>query len=561
MTFINNHKWLLMILLVAIIFRLINLQKVPSGFHYDEAQSGYNGWLIANHLTNIHGQKWPTDIDYYGDFRPAVHSYLTALPIKIFGLNEFATRLPSALAGAITVWLIYLLAKEIFNDKKVALVAALFLSISPFHVVFSRGATDGIVEMMFVVAGFVALLKFWKQEKIWWLLITYLSWFMAFFTYPTSRLLVPIFTLIIIGCLWLSNKTRRRLLVPIVILLVIYLIFPWGISFMSGKGAGRFKQVSVFSFPEVQRSLNQTITESGSAGINPLIVRIFANKIWAYGRDITYRQLSFFSSNVVLFDTTQPKWYQIPSMGLITAWEYIGLLFGVYFLVRKKERALAWFPLLSMLVAPLPSAVTFDAFPNFQRAIYLIPFWQIVAAFGWWGFYQTLKKRYQKVFLGGMAIIVLFFVGLFIYEYFYIAPYHEPFHRFYEQKEMAFYVNNEGKKYGSIGLSSWNNPYIFYLFFNHLDVFDQKVIKPGKYFLGDFQINNLQFYEDKCWKIPRFPDGFNMIVELEECHKYSFMTPVHEFRRKDGSLAAIAYIIDQQKFKTWKLTHPNLMEN
>ena len=45
--------------------------------------------------------KNPLYIDMFGDNRPSGYHYLTVVPIKIFGLNEFATRFPGAIFGGL----------------------------------------------------------------------------------------------------------------------------------------------------------------------------------------------------------------------------------------------------------------------------------------------------------------------------------------------------------------------------------------------------------------------------------------------------------------------------
>ena len=59
--------------------------------------------------------------------------------IKLFGTSEFSIRLPSALFGTISIWLIYLTGKNIFN-KKAALTGALILSLNKYHIFYSQEA-------------------------------------------------------------------------------------------------------------------------------------------------------------------------------------------------------------------------------------------------------------------------------------------------------------------------------------------------------------------------------------------------------------------------------------
>lgn len=69
--------------------------------------------------------------------KPPLLYWLNAASIKLFGLNEFAARLPSALSGLGTVLATYLIALRLF-DRRTALLAALFLATAAGFVLQSR---------------------------------------------------------------------------------------------------------------------------------------------------------------------------------------------------------------------------------------------------------------------------------------------------------------------------------------------------------------------------------------------------------------------------------------
>ena len=80
----------------------------PVGFHIDEASLGYNGYSMLKTGKDEHGNRFPLYIDMFGDNRPLVplsYDYSDCF----FGLNEFATRLPGAVFGTLTVVAFYFL--------------------------------------------------------------------------------------------------------------------------------------------------------------------------------------------------------------------------------------------------------------------------------------------------------------------------------------------------------------------------------------------------------------------------------------------------------------------
>jgi 4-amino-4-deoxy-L-arabinose transferase-like glycosyltransferase len=69
--------------------------------------------------------------------KPPLLYWLNAASLKLFGLNEFAARLPSALSGLATVLATYIIALKLF-DRRTALFAALILTTAAGFVLQSR---------------------------------------------------------------------------------------------------------------------------------------------------------------------------------------------------------------------------------------------------------------------------------------------------------------------------------------------------------------------------------------------------------------------------------------
>lgn len=69
--------------------------------------------------------------------KPPLLYWINALSLKLFGLNEFAARLPSALCGLLTVLITYLVARKLY-ERRTALLAAVILGTSTGFVLQSR---------------------------------------------------------------------------------------------------------------------------------------------------------------------------------------------------------------------------------------------------------------------------------------------------------------------------------------------------------------------------------------------------------------------------------------
>src|SRR3989338_10013511 len=180
-----------LIFIIAIFLRFYNLSSFPVGFHQDEASLGYNGYSLLLTGKDDNNKPWPLYIDMFGDNRPSGYHYLTIFPIKFLGLNEFATRLPGALFGSITVFAIFFFVLTIFKDKKLALISSFLVAIAPWHFVLSRASAEAIVALFFIMVGFGLFFYSLQKQKEKYLLIGAISLSFSFFFYHTPRVFVP----------------------------------------------------------------------------------------------------------------------------------------------------------------------------------------------------------------------------------------------------------------------------------------------------------------------------------------------------------------------------------
>ena len=96
-----------LIILISIFLRFYKLGVNPPSLTWDEASLGYNAYSILKTGADEYGNKFPISIRSFDDYKPPLYVYLAVPSIGIFGLNEFAVRLPSAIIGILSVIAIY----------------------------------------------------------------------------------------------------------------------------------------------------------------------------------------------------------------------------------------------------------------------------------------------------------------------------------------------------------------------------------------------------------------------------------------------------------------------
>ena len=88
---------------------------------------------------------------------PPLGKWLIAGGVKVFGFDSFGWRIVPAIAGIITVALLFLLGRRLFKALLPAAIAALLLAFDPLHFVQSRTSMLDIFVPMFGLAAFLFL--------------------------------------------------------------------------------------------------------------------------------------------------------------------------------------------------------------------------------------------------------------------------------------------------------------------------------------------------------------------------------------------------------------------
>ena len=128
--FFKKYWLLIFALLLGAFLRLYQLGSLPNALTWDEAALGYNAYSIIKTGRDEFGKLLPIVFKSFGDYKPGLYVYLVIPSVAIFGLNEFAVRLPGALFGVLAIFGIYLLILELFAEEKRARLLASFSTLA-----------------------------------------------------------------------------------------------------------------------------------------------------------------------------------------------------------------------------------------------------------------------------------------------------------------------------------------------------------------------------------------------------------------------------------------------
>lgn len=151
-TIYNLQFTIILVLLIAAFFRLVQLPTLPPGLNFDEAGSGVAALEVLSGAPRLWWR--------LGGGQEPFWPYLTALSTAIFGQTPLALRLPAALAGILTVAAVYPLLLKLLTGQKprdrylVAVLTALGLALSDWHLHFSRLGFRAILLPLFSTLAF-----------------------------------------------------------------------------------------------------------------------------------------------------------------------------------------------------------------------------------------------------------------------------------------------------------------------------------------------------------------------------------------------------------------------
>lgn len=486
----KNTFFLGFIFIIGFFIREYRLDSIPYGFHNDEARAAWNAYSILKTGADDKGNVLPMYYDSFGDFRPTGLIYLIIPSLLFFGQTVFAVRFPFALIGALTVFPLFFIVKDLSRNSKIGILSSLIISLNPWHIIASRSTSESIVSMFFTLWGIYFLIRSLRKPKFLYVILSILFFIFSYFFYHNIRVLAPIFVLIIIFFDWINRKRREIDLKP---LFVLFALIIASFLFLSSKSArGRMSQVSLLSDFRVLYEVTKMPNEEGPGHV--FIARAFHNRIASYIRVFAEEYKEYFGTSFLLGNLAKPIRYTVPYVGLLTYFEFLFVILGLFFVSRKNELLIV---IALLAIAPLPAAVTIEDTPNLQRAIYMIPFLSIIAAYGFNSLID-LPKKFKVVpillFFCYIANYIYFVHMYFIHQKMSLATYY----RNGGNVELAYRIDNLVSNYDEIIMT--NSPDNLYPWFAFLNNYDPLTFnKSYKEMLsGTRKYKNIIFSTDKC---------------------------------------------------------------
>lgn len=399
-----------LVIAIGAFFRLFNLGTLPISLFGDEVDVGYHAWSLITTGRDYMGHLLPTYIQSLTEWRAPLLMYVTAPFIGLFGHSAFAVRLPVALIGIASIYLIYVLTKKLFPSKVfgegLPLMASVLLAITPWHIHYSRAAFE-VVPLLFL--EMLGTYLFITRKEF----LSFIIFALTLYTYSTASVFTPLLVAILYFIYrpdLFKIKNLGKFLLPIIIAL------PFIYSVFFGQAAGRFKGISIFNDPKIIESI---ILQRTDPWVSQTPIEVsFHNKYFAYATAFGQNYLQAFSPQF-LFLQGDPNFRQSVGTQGELLWIFLPfLLWGLFISIKNIKQKSFSLIVLWIILAPIASSLTQAGGTHATRLFLMLPPLIIFSAIGLWDFITSIRSK-----LSWFIIFLLFVFGFANYWHRYSAHY------------------------------------------------------------------------------------------------------------------------------------------
>lgn len=436
------------ILFLSLLLRIINLTTNPPALNQDEAVNGYDAFALGINLRDHHGNFLPIMFQSFGDWVSPVLTYITVPFVKAFGLSIFTIRIVVALFGVGSIYLFYVLLKQLFVNKDLALLGTFLLAISPWHIFISRWAIPPSIVSFFLFLFLCTFMWALKKQKnsnsVWQYIIPATIGGILTSTYPTQKVFVPFF-IFVLGIIYLRKNLKSLLIFWIFFVLLVSPIYI--LTLTNPVYNARFGVVSVFS------SLN--------------VVKSIVTRYVEYF--LPYFHFGIGDSDVM---------HQVSGIGnsynFLSPFFYLGIVICVLGLfkkisIKKIDPRIYQMLLTWLFLFPLAASLTLQH-NMVLRVIHGLPLVSMFFILSCMYIWQFIRKQFKTIFLA--VVFLMGMTNLYQFSKVYYGWYPRMAFLQYQYgiHESLTYLEQNQDKFKKVVIDvNINQPYIFYLFFSRFD--------------------------------------------------------------------------------------------
>jgi hypothetical protein len=487
---------------VGIFLRTTNLMESPPALYWEEVALGYDAYSIALTGKDHHGNRWPlVAFESFGDWKPSLYFYSLVPFIASLGLEAWVVRLPSVLAGILTMVVVGLLTKlvaqrlSLANADAYGLVGLLVAGISPWAVHFSRGGWEVNLATALLSWGVFVGLQVVKTNQaknvprvsftIWRAMLTVLVLVLSVYAYHGTRVIAPLVG-VMVALSWLYELKQdkqsltalfKQLSIPA--LLGLVLMAPILIALSSPQVTQRFAETSIFSQLDVIIESNEAKNKAG----NSFLSSLFYHRYLLFGREIITNYFDHFSVSFLIGNGDPNPRHGSQFGGHLYYQDILFLIVGIGLLFSRRKTisglVLGWW-----LLGIVPAALT-TATPHALRTLPSMPAVLIIISLGIGSTFRWLSESFktiaknQTLQLGIKPFLSVCIAGSYVLAFVWWWRHYQTIYRVqassewqYGYQQMVESVNQLRQKYPDLPVyitREQGRPAMYYWFFSKTD--------------------------------------------------------------------------------------------
>lgn len=386
----------LLLLVLTGFLHFFRIGEVPNGFFADEVSIGYNAFCIAETGTDEYGIKCPVFFKCFDNYHEPVMIYTIVPMVKLFGLEKWVVRVPSAVFHLLASLAFFFLAAKYVRNRWICLYGGFVFSILPWVFPISRVGIGGYMAMLLgMAAGWYFLMKAFGQRAFYFAVLSGIFWAFAMYAHNIGR---PM-TVVILACFVLA--------------LNVLLIRRWKIFavFLASYAISLIPMiVAVVNNPESMTKRFSTLSVwAGSGGASETISRIID------------RYFEYFCPSFLFIGGDPVLRHHTGASGELYIFMAPFIIAGIYMIYKKScGNPYFRFLLLGLIVYPLAAVATIDHLHS-TRAMNGSIFWSLTAVLG--AAYMWRRVGHKIFRIAFFSIIAFSFVESAFYMKDYFGSY------------------------------------------------------------------------------------------------------------------------------------------
>jgi len=440
------------IIIIGILFRILFLDRIPSGINDDELHFVINSKAISYGLNN-----------FYGNNASKLNEYSSWLFSPIIGalpLNLFDARLPYAVTGIIAIILIFNIVKNISKNVNLALACALVTALNPWSIYVSRTSFDAPIAMTLFLTSFWLL----THKNIFSIILSIIFGYFGFNSYiGTKTIYFPLY-LIINYFSWRYVNNQKFILTYLLSVLTPLFITIFFITNLTSTGvSGRTKELISLSSDKTISLVN---IEKNQSLRSPFKL-IYSNSLSVSARLFINKYLESFSSSTLFTTGDRTFTGSLWKIGYFYYLDALLIVIGFIYLYQFQNRLLKLL-LAIILIAPIPEAIRSDELPAFVfHSVAQFPIICIFIGAGSYSLCQKIQKN--KIIVSTVIALYLIQILNFVDIYFFKSPIYQSEGFAFSRRIISNYlIREEPQKKIFVLTNESNTQFRSYLFYSNL---------------------------------------------------------------------------------------------